>query len=84
MNLKQIATILAMASVIWGAAWYVRGVEQDIKGNKEVIRELQQTQTELKKLVEREQLERMKKEAERKVYRELCNQGRLPPEDCQD
>jgi hypothetical protein len=80
------ASILAVVGFLVGGAWHVRGEREEIHGkirsNQEVIQSNKDVIDQLVELQKQEQLERIKHEAERKVIRDMCAQGRLSTEEC--
>jgi hypothetical protein len=79
----SIAGVVGVFVIVWTAAWYVRGVDQDVKSNQEVLQKVQQTQDKIVEWLQKEKEDKLRREAERKVLRQLCAEGRLPAEDCE-
>jgi hypothetical protein len=84
MNLKQLYTVLAILGVGVGVGFWASAVEQKVRDVQTIQDSLERNQGKIIDWMDKKLQEEKQREAERKVFEDLCKQGRLPAEDCQD
>jgi hypothetical protein len=83
MTLSGFGNLVGIGVVVVAVAGWAFATEQKVRNHHEILDAVQRTQQEIIDW----QSEQIRKERDRqtreRVIRELCNQGKLPPEDCE-